>query len=97
MKEVRIPRSIVVGEFNVEHIKCRNNLRLYLKQYSKNMQNMEIDVDFEWRAKLELSWSNRKLNPLSNLQFQKHEAVRRSIRSSAMVIRSRFADFGPSH
>ena len=26
MKEVCIPRSIVVGEFNVEHITCRNNL-----------------------------------------------------------------------
>ena len=47
MKEVRIPRSIVVGEFNVEHIRCRNNFRLYLKQSSKNVLNLEIDVDFD--------------------------------------------------
>jgi hypothetical protein len=47
MEEVRIPRSKVVGEFNVEHIKCRNILRLYLKQSLKNVQNLEIDVDLD--------------------------------------------------
>ena len=50
MKEVCILPITVVGEFNVEHIKCRNNQCLYLKQSSRNAHGVEMDIDFDYRA-----------------------------------------------
>ena len=71
MKEVRIPTIIVDGEFNVDHIKCRNNQCLYLKQSSRNAHNVEMDIDFDCREKLVWCWSDIESNALSNLTFQK--------------------------
>ena len=80
MKEVRIPTIIVVREFNVEHIKCKNNQCLYLKQSSRNAHDVEMDIDLEHKAKLVLCWSNIEPNLLRNLRFQKHDPVLRDRR-----------------
>jgi len=36
---------------------------------------MEIDIDFDWKGKLELRWSNTKLNPSKTLLFEKYDTV----------------------
>lgn len=47
MKEVFILKSKVVEEFNVEYIKFRNILCLYLNKFSKYVQNLKLDVNLE--------------------------------------------------
>lgn len=56
MKEVFILKSKVVEEFNVEYIKFRNILCLYLNKFSKYVQNLKLDVNLEsctWVQELE--------------------------------------------
>jgi len=53
-KMVSIPRSKVVREFNGKYMKCKNIIYLYLREFSKNLKNLKINVDFYGRAKLEL-------------------------------------------